>query len=246
MTDWKGFWSSYRKKEVTSEEDLYVEVGRTVNGEPVSEVAFQLSIDLIVRGLDLSKRDLLLELCCGNGLVTRRLAPVVDQIRAVDFSEHLIANARKFSAAANVSYFCGDAVAHLEDLALSKAYVPTKILLGDCLCYFDEEALRGMLRAVRRLTADHFVFMASGIPCEELKWNFYNTPERVRRFEENQLLADDTNDGIGRWWRREELEEIGRELGVSMVISEQPSVLSSFRIDAMFASGGKVGLSAAD
>ena len=246
MTDWKRFWSSYRKKEVTSEEDLYVEVGKTVNGEPVSEEAFQLSIDLIVRDLELSKRDLLLELCCGNGLVSRRLAPLVDQIRAVDFSERLIANARKFSSAANVSYFCGDAVAHLEDLAFSKAYVPTKILLGDCLCYFDQEALRAMLRAVRRLTADHFIFLASGIPCDELKCNFYNTPERVRRFEENQLLAENTNDGIGRWWRKDELEEIGKAMGFSTVIREQPGVLSNFRIDTVFASGGKIGLPAAD
>ncbi len=246
MTDWKRFWSSYRKIEVTSEEDLFREVGKTVNGEPLSEEAFQISIALIASGLELSKRDLLLELGCGNGLVTRRLASLVKQIRAVDFSEHLIANARKFSPATNVSYFCGEAVAHLRDLALSKAYVPTKILLGDCLCYFDEKALRGMLQAARRLTADHFVFMASGVPCDELKWNFYDTAERVRRFEENQLLAENTNDGIGRWWRKEELEEIGKALGLATEIREEPSVLANYRIDAVFTSGDKAGSRATD
>jgi SAM-dependent methyltransferase len=246
MTDWKRFWSSYRKKEVTSDEDLYVEVGKTVNGEPVSEEAFGLSIELIVRNLKLSGRDLLLELCCGNGLVTRRLAPLVRQIRAVDFAEHLIANARRFSAAPNVSYFCGEVLAHLDDLALSKVFVPQKILLGDCLCYFGPGHLSRMLQAARCLTGDDFVFMASGVPCDELKWNFYNTPERVRRFEENQSRAENTNDGIGRWWRKEELEETGKALGVSTVIREQPSVLSNFRIDAVFASPGKVGSPAAD
>ncbi len=238
MTDWKNFWSSYRKMEVASEEDLYVEVGKTVGGKPVSEEAYQLSIDLITTGLKLSQRDLLLELCCGNGLVTRRLASLVARIRAVDFAEHLIANAERFSPADNVSYFCGEALDHLNDLAQSKEFVPTKVLLGDCLCYFEPKTLRAMLQAVQGLTANHFVFMASGIPCDELKWNFYNTPERVRRFEDNQLLAENTNDGIGRWWGKEELEEIGKALGITAVVREQPSVLSNFRVDAVFASCG--------
>ncbi|MEO7167154.1 MAG: class I SAM-dependent methyltransferase [Chthoniobacterales bacterium] len=246
MTDWKNFWSSYRKKEVTSEGDLYLEVGKTVGGEPVSEEAYQLSINLITRGLELSQGDLLLELCCGNGLVTRRLAPLVAQIRAVDFSEHLIANAKRFSPAANVSYFCGEAFEHLNGLALSRAFVPTKVLLGDCLCYFEPETLRAMLQAVRGLTANHFVFMASGIPCNELKWNFYNTPERVRRFQENQSLPENTNDGIGRWWGKEELEKIGKALGITAVVREQPSSLSNFRIDAVFADSSKDGAPAAD
>jgi SAM-dependent methyltransferase len=240
MTDWNRFWSSYRKIEVKSDADLFREVGKTVMGEPLSQDAFQISIALIVDGLDLSKQDLLLELGCGNGLVTRRLAPLVKQIRAVDFSERLIENAKKFSRAMNVSYFCGEAMEHLHDLVVSKEYVPTKILLVDCLAYFDVEALRSMLLSARRLTADHFVFMASGVPCDHLKWNFYNTPERVRRFEENQLLSENTNDGIGRWWRKAELEEIANALDLRIEIREQPTVLANYRIDAVYTIGRKV------
>jgi len=240
MTDWKQFWSSYRKIEVASEADLFREVGKTVNGEPLSEEAFQISIALIVDRLNLSKKDLLLELGCGNGLVTRRLAPFVKQIRAIDFSEHLIDHAKEFSSATNVSYLCRDAVSHLHDLVLTKTYVPTKILLADGLGYFEAKDLRCMLQSAQRLTADRFVFMASGVPCDELKWNFYNTPARVHRFEKNQMQAENSNDGIGRWWCKAELEEIGKTLGLRTEIGEQPSILANYRINVVFTSGSAV------
>ncbi len=232
--DWKKFWASYRKKEVSAEGDLYFEVGKTINGQPMSEAAFQLSIDVIVRGLGLSEADRLLELCCGNGLMTRRLAPLVEQIQAVDFAEHLIKNAFRFSSARNVHYFCADAVAYLNELALNKTFVPSKILLGDCLCYFDPQTLEDMLRLAGAVTENKFVFMASGVPCDELKSNFYNTPERVQRYEENQRLPENTNDGIGRWWRKEQLEHIARRLALRVVVRNQPRNLSNFRVDAVF------------
>src|SRR5205814_9641078 len=174
--DWKTFWASYRKLEVSKEDDLYFEVGKTINGQPVSAAAFQLSIDLIIRGLELSRHDRLLELCCGNGLMTRRVAPLVDQIQAVDFAEHLIRNAGRFSPAENVRYICADVVHHLNDLVLSRSYIPSKILLGDSLCYFEPHSLEEMLTAAGALTGGRLVFMASGVPCDELKANFYSTP----------------------------------------------------------------------
>jgi SAM-dependent methyltransferase len=233
--DWKSFWQSYRRKEVAGTDDLYFEVGKTVNGKPLSEEAFQLSIQLIAAGLELSAEDRLLELCCGNGLVTRCLAPLVAEIRAVDFASHLIENAWKFSAAPNVRYVCGDAVAEVRELAAHHYFAPTKVLLGDCLCYFAPNDLVELLTAARKLAGEReFIFMASGIACEELKWNFYNTPERVRRYEENQRQPHNTNDGIGRWWSQRELAEAGVAVGWTTLIQEQPPELSNFRVDAIF------------
>jgi len=236
--DWKSFWQSYRKREPVSEEDLFFEVGKTVNQRPISEPVFALSIDLITRGLELTCHDRLLELCCGNGLMTRRLAPLVHKIQAVDFSEHLIGNARKFNVAENVTYICADAITYLQDLAQSRAFIATKILLGDALCYFEPDELSKMLRATRELAAGSFTFMATGIPCDELKWNFYNTPDRVQRYHQNQLRADNTNDGIGRWWQKAELESVGQALALEVTVKEQPATLSTFRIDAIFRTRG--------
>ena len=233
-TDWKSFWSSYRKKEVRSEDDLYLEVGKTINHRPISSKAFQLTIDSIIEALNLSREDRLLELCCGNGLMTRRLAPLVARIQAIDFAEHLIAHAQDLEPPENVTYICADVAEYLQQLERTRAYVPTKVLLGDALGYFDPATLGDALSALQRLTGNNLLLMATGIPSDELKLNFYNTPERLRRYEENQLQPRNTNDGIGRWWRISELRELARERGLKLAVKDQPAGLSKFRVDAVF------------
>ena len=47
--DWKKFWQTYRASEVKSEQDLYFEVGKTINKEPISEEALKYSIQLVAR-----------------------------------------------------------------------------------------------------------------------------------------------------------------------------------------------------
>ena len=133
--------------------------------------------------------------------MTRYLAALVDQVYAVDFSERLISHACQFRSAPNVHYVCADAADFVNQLLISEEYVPSKVLLGDALCYFEPSSLGEILTSVGQLTTHTFTFMATGIPSDNLKWNFYNTPERVRRYEENQLQENNTNDGIGRWWR---------------------------------------------
>ena len=232
--NWQEFWEGYRKTEIEGEQDLFFEVGKTVNQRPISEAAFKLSIGLVARDLELGPKDRLLDLCCGNGLITLPLALLVREIRAVDFAQHLIANARKFRQAPSITYVCAGAVSYMRELAASKSYVPSKILLGDALAYFEPEALGSILLSATNLTDRKFVFLATGIPSDELKGNFYNTPERVRRFEENQLREANTNDGIGRWWHTCELEQLARDCCLYLRVRKQPADLSTFRVDAIF------------
>ena len=234
QVDWKEFWRTYREAEVKTEKDLYFEVGKTVNQQPISEEALRESVQIVARGLKLTASDKLLELCCGNGLMTRYLAALVEQVYAVDFAERLILHARHFRPAPNVHYFCADAVGFVNDLCRSKVYLPCKTLLGDALGYFEPAMLGEILTSLARLSDNQFVFMATGIPSDDLKWNFYNTPERVQRYEENQLQEKNTNDGIGRWWRRSELELLAQEHGLRLLVNRQSLKLSDFRMDAIF------------
>ena len=112
-----------RERSLSNREDM--------KQQPISEEALRLSIELITKGLQLTNKDRLLELCCGNGLMTKHLAPLVDQVYAVDFVERLIEHARKFRSAPNIQYVCADALGYLEQLLKSGLYVPSKVLLGD-------------------------------------------------------------------------------------------------------------------
>ncbi len=232
--DWKNFWNSYRRKEVKTEADLFFEVGKTINGEPISEAQFQLTIERIRDTLSLCPDDRLLELCCGNGLLTRQLAALVAEMEAVDFAAHLIANALQWTTQKNVRYSCDDVLVYLERLEQSRRFVPTKVLLGDALSCFEPGSLRLMLTRISNLTTGRFTFLATNVPSDELKWNFYNTPERRERYEENRLRSDTFNDGIGRWWRKEELENIAGQLNLKCIIINQPPELSTYRVDAVW------------
>lgn len=232
--DWKEFWRTYRETEVKSESDLYYEVGKTINQQPISEESLRHSVEIVARGLELSRSDRLLELCCGNGLMTRYLAAMVDAVCAVDFAERLILHARKFRSAPNVQYVWADALEFVRNLGARPGYIPSKVLLGDALGYLEPAMLDEILTSLSRLTEKDFIFMATGIPSDDLRWNFYNTPERVRRYEENQLRENNTNDGIGRWWRTAELEDIAKESGLRLTISRQPEKVCNFRVDAIF------------
>jgi SAM-dependent methyltransferase len=234
--DWREFWQTYRQAEVKSEKDLYFEVGKTINKERISEDALKDSIQTVADGLQLQSDDRLLELCCGNGLMTQYLAALVDQIYAVDFVERLISHACQFRPAPNVHYICADAIGFVKQLLANKLYVPSKVLLGDALGYFEPSSLGEILTSVVQLTGNKFTFMATGIPSDELKWNFYNTPDRVRRYEENQRRENNTNDGIGRWWRTVELEELAETRSLHIVVKRQSPELSDFRVDAVFRS----------
>src|SRR5689334_7428273 len=112
--DWREFWRNYRPKEIQCDADLFFEVGRTVNQQPISEELFQLSIRRIASQLDLQRADRLLELCCGHGLVSFQLATQVEEVQGVDFAERLITHAQQFRARPNVQYICADAIDYIE------------------------------------------------------------------------------------------------------------------------------------
>ena len=61
--------------------------------------------------LELGKSDHLLDLCCGNGLLSVLIAPQVREILAVDFSEALLQQAKQIAAAPNIDYRQADALA---------------------------------------------------------------------------------------------------------------------------------------
>lgn len=52
-------------------DDFWSQVKRTVNGKPVSQDQIEMIVDAVISGLSLGMDDRLLDLCCGNGALTR-------------------------------------------------------------------------------------------------------------------------------------------------------------------------------
>lgn len=231
--DWKSFWRGYRTPVAHSEDDLFLQVGKTIDSKPIERAVLAQMVAAIVRSLKLTAQDRLLDLCCGNGLLSFELALTAAHVTSVDFAPHMIQAAHEFKMRPNIEYRVDDVLKPVDELVGSGARI-NKVLMNDSLAYFDADGLSRLLGNLQAYFGKEPVrFLMTGIPNYDLRWNFYNTPERRARFEDHERRGDDTNDGMGRWWRPQEITRICELRGLSVEISNQPYPISTYRMNAL-------------
>jgi SAM-dependent methyltransferase len=225
--NWKDFWNNYSKVEAKNETDLYIQVGKTANKKPISMDLFQVIIKDVVENLNLKHDDVLLEMCCGNGLFTCELNKYVNHIYAFDFTEQLILTAKQFKQKENITYLVGNAK---EDF--TKLYpvnnIPNKFLMSDAMAYFNPEELEIILKRLLKIT-NTLRFYITNVPDDALKWNFYNTPERKEKYENHVSKGDGFFDGIGRWWKMSEFKAVAEKFDLNIKIVNLDNELLRYR-----------------
>jgi len=231
--DWQTFWKEWRNKRAESEYDLYYQVAKTVNSKAMDSWLFDKINEDIITTLDLQSSDSLIELCCGNGLCTYELAKYARSIVAVDFSPHLIADAIKFKSASNITYLQCDVVDFLKTYKQDLPQTTTKCLMNDSLAYFVPSQLQSILSILNDLSQGDFKMLIRGVPNDELKWNYYNTAARQERYYQLVAAGDITNDGMGRWWKPTEIENVCNELGLNCSIRNQELPVTDYRMDIL-------------
>ncbi len=103
MSDyWQQYWN--RK---TNSSNPQIQVGRTKYGEPISEGQLNREIESLIRTIGIEANDIVIDLCCGNGSITRIIAEKARRILAVDYSKPLLDLAPKNLP--NVEFFYSDA-----------------------------------------------------------------------------------------------------------------------------------------
>lgn len=234
---WDNYlWNNYHSREPKTAVDLYYQAAKTANKKPITEEAFSLMLQRIKKRLELTPEDHLLDLCCGNGLVSFELAPTVKWLTGIDFAEQMIRAARHFKSRQNTSYYIGDVTTPISTFVGGDVF-PNKILMSGSLAYFEPHDLHVILTNIREhLAYRPFCAFFTDIPNDDLKWNFYNTPERRARYLENEKQVANVNDGVGRWWRAEEIEAICLKYRLNVGIGNQPAELSNYRMDALITS----------
>ncbi|KQT23209.1 hypothetical protein ASG22_12550 [Chryseobacterium sp. Leaf405] len=218
MSDqWKKFWESYNAIEPENEDDLYIQVGKTVNKAPVSKEVFQSFVNDVVEKLDLKSSDILLEMCCGNGLLTYSLSQIVQKIYAFDFTEALIDAAIKYKSNDNIEYVKGNAKEDFTTIFKEELPEIQKFLINDSTSYFTPEELEKIIERITTISKD-FKFYLTNVPNNENKWNFYNTPERKANYEKAVQSGDIFLGGIGRWWEKSEFIHIAEKFNLKIEI----------------------------
>lgn len=228
---WEKYWDNYRNEKTESKDDLFYQVGKTINKEPISDAIFERLLDNIIQTLDLNKSDNLLEMCCGNGIVTKPLSLFCKNIYAFDFTNHLINTAKGNSFATNIVYKIGDAKESFLNL-FDFQEKPNKLLMCFSLGYFTTDDLSKMIEYLND-NLDSYLFYITDIPNDNLKWNFYNTDERKEFYYSLIKKGDLSNNGMGKWWNYDEINTIAANHSLTCEIEKQTEIYD-YRMNVLF------------
>jgi SAM-dependent methyltransferase len=220
---WKKFWIEHAKSTVF--EHPQCQVLRTLSGQPISEVLFRRILRDIEEKLEIHCDDEVLDLCCGNGLITQHLASRCKRVVAVDFAPELVAQI-DLGEHPNISVIVEDILrVDFQEHSFDKVIIYAGVQYlshRETVCLFD---------SVMRWLKRYGIFYVGDIPDRERIWGFFNTDERERAHFDS--IKND-KPIVGTWFDSEWLLKLGRYANFeSIEILQQSADLpySHYRFD---------------
>ena len=221
--NWLTLWEGIS----ATEEDPLKQVGRVSREKKIDEAVLQFIVTDIRNKLRLTETDSVLDLCCGNGLLTSMIAPYCNKIKGIDFSETLIKTAKTRFSLPNTDYAVGDAY----DLSGLRPEKYDKILLYFSFQYFDTfEKGKKVIREMLSVFAPGGMILLGDVPDYALYGNHYRTiPQKIRFHYENFTGKN----RIGKFWKEKEMELIAADFNLTAERLTQPESLpySHYRRD---------------
>ena len=192
----------YDDRTAKTPSDLLKQVGHTESGEPIAAYRFDRLVEDIATRLDLTPQDRLLDLCCGNGVFTARLAPRVESVVGLDFSPGLIDVARTHCDAPNAHFAVAD-VRRLPPLEPEGGGTFSKVLMYAALQHFPKAFLGPLLDDILAMTTDDPVILIGFVPEQRRRFAFYDSWPRRLTYLSRKLVGKDV---MGSWWSRADFE----------------------------------------
>jgi SAM-dependent methyltransferase len=220
--DWKKHFNQHSI--LFEETEFLKQVQKTVSGQPITPAQFEAQIVDIRKALDISHGDFVLDLCCGNGVITAEISKACSGVVGIDFSEPLINIAEKYNKPDNVSYFCMSVLDRNIKKLVNKPL--TKTYMYEALQHFDEGDLQRILQLVLQVSSSNPVIFIGGIPDIDKLWEFYNTEERR---EEYRRRKSQNQEAIGTWWNRNYIADVCLQNSLECEFLSQNQILHSAR-----------------
>ena len=218
--NWKEFWNQKSLEESTQKQ-----VGRVKNGVVLPFHTISLIADDIKQKIDLQANDSLLDVCCGNGLLSAELAKDCKHVTAVDFSELLNNEAKIKHKDSNILFKQADAL----DLQLEEQF--DKIILYFSFQYFDTyQKGFDVIKNLSKHMKPEATMLIGDVPDLAKKDVYYNTfSKKLRLFKQNIFGQND----MGKFWSEAEMNRICQSLGLKGEFIQQKSELpfSNYRFD---------------
>jgi ubiquinone/menaquinone biosynthesis C-methylase UbiE len=208
--DWRQYWNHYAQQE----QDGIAQVQRK------DESSIQDTAAYIVEKLAIESHEVVLDVCCGNGLLTEKMGAICHKILGVDQAENLIQYAVDLTTLPNVKFILSKAeniTQHIEKESIDKIY------LAYSFQYFDKKQ-QGLLvvQEMLKVLKPGGKILISDIPDAAKESSFYNT--LLKKFFRITSLLRNKN-SMGKFWHKKELIDITQKLGVKGTVLNQPEHL---------------------
>ncbi|MEM7327810.1 MAG: class I SAM-dependent methyltransferase [Pseudomonadota bacterium] len=214
-----------------SDDDFLSHVGHTEQGKPISREHFLLMVEHVADSLELEPNDIVLELCCGNGLFADVLSERVNKYVGIDFSPGLIQVAEAHHRKQNSHYLVGD----VTDLSKSEAlggYKFTKVFMNASLQHFRPSFCGYLLDQVLPFLSSDGRILLSCIPRRGRERVLFGT---VKKRLQRAYLKATKKDIFGDWWSFKDIQNPAQSRGLEAQEAEIPAELffSQYRFSVL-------------
>lgn len=167
-----------------------------------------LAAEHIMEVLAIKKEDIVLDVCCGNGLITKEVSKHCSHITGIDISEDLIQHAVARSSMENTSY----SISSAEEFSKLITTKVDKIYLEFSFQYFEKkgQGKRVIEEMLKVLKSGGKIFIGN-IPDQDKLWTFYNTFKKRLFYYAIKISGKKS---MGKFWNKDELLKICQEIGV--------------------------------
>ncbi|WP_108944039.1 class I SAM-dependent methyltransferase [Shewanella halifaxensis] len=225
---WKDFWLLHGKK--SKLEDEQFQVLRTSNKNIIEQDDWLFTLNEIEK-LVSNRLGTMLELCAGNGLISRHLSNQFDSIECVDISEDLLE-----TIDVNQYPNIRKNVADVFEIEFEHNSFDVIILYAG-LQYFSHSEVTTLVENIYRWLKPNGKVFFGDIPDVAKLWDFYNTEERERVYFDNLKNEIDV---IGTWFDKGFLKKLSNYAGFDsfeVINQDERLIYSHFRFDVVLNKG---------
>ncbi|HED33218.1 MAG TPA: class I SAM-dependent methyltransferase [Gammaproteobacteria bacterium] len=177
--------------------DFLWQVGKTVDGVSVPDEQIDLIIENIASKLQLGIKDIVLDIGCANGLLTKKIAGYVTKVTGLELTSELYEVACEYNSHGNIKYIN----ANILDYEIGEGNDKfTKVYLYEVMQHLSYQEADMLFKKLGDITADDVSIFIGGVLDVEKKWNFFDTFERRSRYFTG-LLSE--SDPFGSWYHKD-------------------------------------------
>lgn len=209
-------------------DDFLGQVRRTVQGKPVSEEQIKMIVHAIKGALGMRPDDVLLDLACGNGVLSHLLFDSCAKYLGVDLSEYLISVAKKnFEVLPNYRFAVQGAAEYVRHEPQPERFL--KVLCYGSFSYFSTDDAADVLQLLFEKFSNVQTVFIGNLPDKESAAKF----NKARQPSVEEL--SDSASQMGIWRTRNEFAQLAGDAGWKVRFSTMPAEFfaSYYRYDAL-------------